>query len=56
MMRALLEKLPVWRVTLVSDDADAQWFYRRLGFDDYQAVMARLDWNKLYDNPIRTSI
>jgi aralkylamine N-acetyltransferase len=51
MMQALLEKLPVWRVMLVSDDADAQRFYRRLGFDDYQDVMARLNWRNLYDNP-----
>lgn len=51
MMQALLEKLPVWRVLLVSDDADAQRFYQRLGFDVYQDVMARLDWGRLYDNP-----
>jgi ribosomal protein S18 acetylase RimI-like enzyme len=55
MMQALLQKLPVWRVMLVSDDSDAQRFYRRLGFDDYGDVMARLDRERLYDNPIRTS-
>lgn len=49
MMRGLLAKLPVWRVMLVSDDADGQRFYRRLGFEAYENVMARLDWDRLYD-------
>jgi len=30
MIQALLEKLPVWCVRLVSDNADAQRSYRRL--------------------------
>jgi hypothetical protein len=42
-------------VLLVSDDADAQRLYRRLGFDAYEDVMARLDWEELYDPPTRTS-
>ena len=51
MMHELLDRLSVWRVLLrwSSDDADARRFYRRLGFDDYQDVMARLDWSRLYD-------
>ena len=53
MMQALPEKLPVWRVLLVSDDTDAQRFYRRLGFAAYQDVMARLNRDRLYDNPNR---
>jgi ribosomal protein S18 acetylase RimI-like enzyme len=49
MLREVLTKLPVWRVMLVSDDEDAQRFYRRLGFATYENVMARLDWGRLYD-------
>jgi hypothetical protein len=33
---------------LVADE-DAQPFYRRLGFAPYPDVMARLDWDRLYD-------
>ena len=36
---------------LVSDDKDAQRFYRRLGFSTYENVMARFDWGRLYDPP-----
>jgi len=49
MLREVLAKLPVWRVMLVSDDEDAQRFYRRLGFAAYANVMARFDWDRLYD-------
>ena len=48
MLSELLVRLPVWRVILVSDDADAQRFYRRLGFADYPDVLARLDRGRLY--------
>ena len=49
MMHGLLTRLPVWRVMLVSDDGDARRFYQRLGFAQYDNVMARLDWGRLYD-------
>jgi len=48
MMHQLLKRLPVWRVMLVADE-DVQGFYRKAGFDSYPDVMARLDWNRLYD-------
>lgn len=48
MMHEMLARLPVWRVMLVADD-DAQPFYARLGFTSYGDVMARLDWDRLYD-------
>jgi ribosomal protein S18 acetylase RimI-like enzyme len=49
MMRALLARLKVWRIMLVSDEVEGQRFYRRLGFEGYDNVMARLDWANLYD-------
>ena len=51
MMRELLAKLPVWRIMVVSDEAAGKRFYRRLGFASYENVMARLDWDRLYDPP-----
>lgn len=48
MIHALLARLPVWRVMLVADP-DVQPFYSQLGFAVYGDVMARLDWEKLYD-------
>jgi len=50
MMRELLHRMPVWRVMLVADDG-VKDFYRRLGFDVYPDVMAKLDWNRLRDAP-----
>jgi aralkylamine N-acetyltransferase len=47
-MNELLERLPVWRVLLVAD-RKVQPFYRRLGFESYQDVMARCDRSKLFD-------
>jgi ribosomal protein S18 acetylase RimI-like enzyme len=66
MLSELLDRLPVWRVILVSDDADAQRFYRRLGFADYPDVLARLDrgrvyadashWDQIVSQPVTSSI
>ena len=50
MMREMLDRLPVWRVMLVSDEEDGRRFYRHLGFADYPDVMARLDWQRLFDS------
>jgi GNAT superfamily N-acetyltransferase len=47
-MSELLARLPVWRVLLVAD-REVQPFYRRLGFDSYDDVMARLDRTILFD-------
>ncbi len=47
-MSELLARLPVWRVLLVAD-REVQPFYRRLGFDSYDDVMARLDQTRLFD-------
>lgn len=46
MIEELLSRLPVWRVMLVAD-AEAQGFYRKLGFEGYPDVMARLDEERL---------
>jgi ribosomal protein S18 acetylase RimI-like enzyme len=48
MMDALLARLPVWRVMLVADH-DVQPFYSQFGFTPYSDVLARLDWERLYD-------
>jgi aralkylamine N-acetyltransferase len=48
LMRQLLARLPVWRVLLVAD-AEAQNFYRRLGFNAYGDVMAMIDKDRLFD-------
>jgi len=48
MLHALLARLPVWRVMLVADH-DVQPFYSQLGFARYGDVLARLDWERLYD-------
>lgn len=48
MMHALLARLPVWRVMLVADEA-VQPFYGQFGFALYRDVLARLDWERLYD-------
>jgi aralkylamine N-acetyltransferase len=48
LMTELLGRLPVWRVLLVADPK-VQPFYRRLGFDTYDDVMARCDRSKLFD-------
>jgi ribosomal protein S18 acetylase RimI-like enzyme len=49
MMHELMQRLKVWRILLVAD-GQVQTFYRRLGFDDYRDVMARIDRSKLYDD------
>jgi ribosomal protein S18 acetylase RimI-like enzyme len=49
MMGELLARLPVWRIMLVSDEEPGQRFYRRLGFQTYENVMARLNRDRLYD-------
>jgi ribosomal protein S18 acetylase RimI-like enzyme len=48
-MSELLERLPVWRVLLVAG-REVQPFYRRLGFESYDNVMARLDRTRLFDH------
>lgn len=48
LMEALLNRLPVWRVLLVAD-GDAARFYRRLGFEPYADVLARIDRSRLFD-------
>jgi aralkylamine N-acetyltransferase len=48
LMTELLARLPVWRVMLVAD-RKVQPFYRRLGFESYDNVMARCDRSKLFD-------
>jgi ribosomal protein S18 acetylase RimI-like enzyme len=48
LMTELLARLPVWRVMLVAD-SEVQPFYRRLGFESYDGVMARCDRSKLFD-------
>ncbi len=45
----LLARLPVWRVLLVAG-REVQPFYRRLGFESYDNVMARLDRTRLFDH------
>jgi aralkylamine N-acetyltransferase len=47
-IRELLARLPVWRVLLVAD-RKVQPFYRQLGFEAYDDVMARLDQKRLFD-------
>ena len=49
-MLELLEQLPVWRVMLAAS-GDVQPFYKKLGFSSYPDVLARLNWDNLYDNP-----
>jgi aralkylamine N-acetyltransferase len=48
LIEQLLDRLPVWRVMLVAN-TEVQGFYRRLGFESYPDVMARLDQRRLYD-------
>ncbi len=48
-MSELLARLPVWRVLLVAGH-EVQPFYRRLGFESYDNVMARLDRTRLFDH------
>ena len=48
LMTGVLARLPVWRVLLVADPK-VQPFYRRLGFELYDDVMARCDRSKLFD-------
>ncbi len=48
-MSELLARLPVWRVLLVAG-REVQPFYRRLGFESYDNVMARLDRTRLFDH------
>jgi ribosomal protein S18 acetylase RimI-like enzyme len=50
MMRELMQRLKVWRIMLVADDG-VKSFYRRIGFGDYQDVMAYVDRSNLYDDP-----
>jgi aralkylamine N-acetyltransferase len=47
-MDELLSALPVWRILLVAD-ANVQPFYRRLGFEPYGDVLARMNRTRLYD-------
>jgi aralkylamine N-acetyltransferase len=49
LMRELLAVLRVWRVLLVAED-DARPFYRRLGFEPFESVLARFDQGRLYDS------
>jgi hypothetical protein len=48
-----LARLPVWRVLLVADRR-VQPFYRRLGFESYGDVMARLDQTALRSHSRRS--
>ena len=50
MMQELLDRMPVWRVMLVADEG-VQGFYCKLGFEKYPDVMAKLDWERLYNAP-----
>jgi ribosomal protein S18 acetylase RimI-like enzyme len=47
-MLSLLGRLNVWRIVLVAD-GDNQDFYRKLGFEDFQNVMAKFNPQFLYD-------
>ena len=49
MMHELIQRLKVWRIMLVADD-EVKSFYRRIGFSDYQDVMAHVDRSNLYDD------
>ena len=49
MMHELMQRLKVRRFMLVAKK-EVQSFYGRLGFDNYDDVMARLDRSKLYDD------
>lgn len=51
LMNELLAGLPVWRVLLVADD-DVTPFYRRLGFEPFAGVLARVDPTRLRDSPV----
>lgn len=48
MMEELLSRLKVFRVMLVAD-GEVKDFYRKLGFEIHDEVMARFDWEQLYD-------
>src|ERR1043166_6814069 len=48
-MQELMQRLRVWRIMLVAN-GEVQSFYRKLGFEDYHDVMARLDHSRLYDD------
>jgi ribosomal protein S18 acetylase RimI-like enzyme len=48
MMQELMSALPVWRILLVAD-GEARPYYRRLGFEAFGDVLARLDRDRLYD-------
>jgi GNAT superfamily N-acetyltransferase len=48
LVRSLLAQQPTWRAMLVAGE-EVQPFYGRLGFAPYPDVMARLDWDRLYD-------
>lgn len=48
MMEELLGRLKVFRVMLVAD-GEVKEFYRKLGFEIHEDVMARFDWDRLYD-------
>jgi ribosomal protein S18 acetylase RimI-like enzyme len=47
-MEALIARLPVWRIMLVTEEENVA-FYNKLGFDQVQIVMARFDRDRLYD-------
>lgn len=51
-MRNLLDRLRVWRVMLVAS-SNVQPFYVRFGFGPYSDVMAKLDWDRLFDATAR---
>jgi aralkylamine N-acetyltransferase len=48
MMEAMIARLPVWRILLVCDE-EVAGFYQKLGFSEIHIVMARFDWDRLYD-------
>ena len=47
-MQALIDRLPVWRYMLVTEDKNVG-FYQKLGFEEIRIVMARFAWDRLYD-------
>jgi aralkylamine N-acetyltransferase len=48
LMQALIDRLPVWRILLVCEE-ELVGFYQKLGFGELRVVMARFDWERLYD-------
>jgi ribosomal protein S18 acetylase RimI-like enzyme len=52
-MGRLLSRLKVWRIVLVAD-GDNQDFYRKLGFENFENVMAKFNPQFLIDIPLQT--